>query len=145
LKELAVIHYYFLSPTMMRSTLLMLCFIGTCSARRVQSAGQEGGARDWELEHLALKRAGMIGNAELGMANLKQAMRDPLLLADVARGLRHPEGRAELVKMLANPSFQHEMKRLNEANGALAGFLTPEFYAVEQKREMLQMRSQAFS
>jgi hypothetical protein len=64
---------------------------------------------------------------------LKQAMRDPSLLADIAQGLRHPEGRAELVKMLANPTFQQEMKALIEANGVVAEFLTPEFYAKEQK------------
>jgi hypothetical protein len=101
----------------------------------VQSVGQENGARDWELENIALQRAGIIDDAELGMANLKQAMRDPLLLADVASGLRHPEGRAELVKMLANPSFQEQMTALIEANGCPADFLTAEFYAREQKTE----------
>merc|ERR1719284_734713 len=120
---------------MMRSMLLMLCLMGTCSARRMQSVGQEHGARDWELENIALHRAGIIDDAELGMANLKQAMRDPLLLADVASGLRHPEGRAELVKMLANPSFQEQMAALIEANGCPADFLTAEFYAREQKTE----------
>merc|ERR1719487_2535214 len=62
-------------------------------------------------------------------------MRDPSLLSDVARGLRHAEGRAELTKMLANPSFQEQMKALIEVNGAVADFLTPEFYAKEQKTE----------
>jgi hypothetical protein len=41
----------------------------------------------------------------------------------------------ELVKMLANPSFQQQMKDLIEANGGVPGFLTPEFYAGEQKTE----------
>merc|ERR1711865_84 len=67
------------------------------------------------------------------MANLKQAMRDPSLLADVAHMLRHAESRAELFKMLANPSFQKQMKTLIEANGAVADFLTLEFYAKERK------------
>jgi hypothetical protein len=69
------------------------------------------------------------------MANLKEAMRDPSLLADVARGLRHPEGRAELVKLLANPSFQKQMKALISENGAPAEFLTLEFYGKEQLTE----------
>merc|ERR1719382_2071308 len=62
-------------------------------------------------------------------------MRDPSLLADISQGLRHPEGRAELMKMLANPSFQQQMKALIEANGAVADFLTPEFYAKEQTED----------
>jgi hypothetical protein len=69
------------------------------------------------------------------MENLKQAMRDPSLLADVARGLHHPEGQAELVKILANPSFRQQMEALIDANGALADFLTPEFYADKIKTE----------
>jgi hypothetical protein len=79
--------------------------------------------------------AGGMNDAELGMANLKQAMRDPSLLADVARGLRQPEGQIELMKMLANPSLQRQMKTIIAANGALADFLTLEFYAEEQQTE----------
>merc|ERR1719356_2275702 len=62
-------------------------------------------------------------------------MHDPALLADIAQGLRHPEGQGELVKMLANPSFQQEMKDLIDANGVVADFLTPEFYAKEQTED----------
>merc|ERR1719293_474440 len=62
-------------------------------------------------------------------------MRDPSLLADVARFLRHADSQVELVKMLASPSFQQQMKALIKANGAVADFLTPEFYAREQKTE----------
>jgi hypothetical protein len=101
----------------------------------VQSLVQENGVRDWEVENSALYLAGTINDAELGMANLKQAMRDPSLLADVARSLRHPEGRMDLIKMLATPSFQQEMKDLIEANGVLADFLKLEYYAKEQKSD----------
>jgi hypothetical protein len=97
----------------------------------VQSAGEEHGARDWELENSALRLAGAVNDAELGMANLKQAMNDQALLVDVADGLRHPEGRAELIKMLANPSFQQQMQALIEANGTPADFLNLEFYGRE--------------
>jgi hypothetical protein len=113
---------------MMRSTLLMLCLALTCNARRVQ----ENDARAWELKNGALQRAGVINNAELGMANLNQAMHDPGLLADIADGLRQPEGAVELMKMLANPSFQHQMKALIETDGVLADFLSLEFYAKEK-------------
>jgi hypothetical protein len=99
----------------------------------VQSSGEGTGARDWEIENGALQRAGVINDAELGMANLKQAMRDPSLLADIASGLRTPEGQVELSKMLANPNFQEQMKALIDANGALGDFLTLEFYAKKQE------------
>ena len=94
-----------------------------------------GDAREWELENVARHKTGELNTAELGMANLKRAMSDPALLADVARGLRHAAGQAELIKLMANPSFQQQMKALLEANGALADFLTPEFYAKEQKAD----------
>jgi hypothetical protein len=108
--------------------LFVLCLISPCSTRRVQSIGAESGVRHWELENIALE----LNDAELGMANLKRAMSDPALLADVARGLRHAAGQAELIKLMANPSFQQQMKALFDANGALASFLTPQFYAKEQ-------------
>jgi len=114
---------------MLRSMLFVLCLISPCSARRVQSIGAESGVRHWELENIALE----LNDAELGMANLKRAMSDPALLADVARGLRHAAGQAELIKLMANPSFQQQMKALIDANGALASFLTPQFYAKEQE------------
>jgi len=116
---------------MMRAILLIACFLSTGSARRVQNVRQECEARDWELKNSALQ----FNDAELGMVNLKQAMSDPALLADVARQLRQPEGRADLAKMLANPSFQQQMKDLIEANGAVADFLTPQYYAVERKND----------
>jgi len=109
--------------------LFVLCLISPCSARRVQSIGAESGVRHWELENIALE----LNDAELGMANLKRAMSDPALLADVARGLHHAAGQAELIKLMANPSFQQQMKALIDANGALASFLTPQFYAKEQE------------
>jgi hypothetical protein len=55
-------------------------------------------------------------------------MHDSSLLSDVASGLRGPEGRAELAKMLANPNFQGQMKSLVDANGVLADFLILEYY-----------------
>jgi len=109
--------------------LFVLCLISPCSARRVQSIGAESGVRHWELENIALE----LNDAELGMANLKRAMSDPALLADVARGLRHAAGQAELIKLMANPSFQQQMKDLIDANGALPSFLTPQFYAKEHE------------
>jgi hypothetical protein len=67
--------------------------------------------------------------------NLKSAIYDPELLKEMADGLRHPEGRAELVKMMASPMFQEQAKRVVDnmkANGVFANFLRPESYAKTQ-------------
>jgi len=106
---------------------LMLCCV-TCYTRRVQVAGLESAVRTWELENSLRAR----NDAELGMANLKQAMQDPSLLADLALGLRQPDMQVELVKMLANPDFQQQMKTIIATNGAPADFLTLEFYGEKQ-------------
>jgi hypothetical protein len=105
---------------MIRAMLLMLCCMSACSRP------------DWELQNSNLYHLGALNEAELGMANLKQAMLDPSLLADVARGLRSRESQAALIKMLAKPSFQEEMKNLIAENGEVAEFLTPGFYAKKE-------------
>merc|ERR1739848_559843 len=54
---------------------------------------------------------------------------------EMAEGLRHPEGRAELIKLMANPKFQEQAKRVADnmrANGVFAGFLEPAFYAKKE-------------
>merc|ERR1719145_414058 len=78
---------------------------------------------------------GEITDAELGLLNLKKAIYDPVVLKELANGLRHPEGRAELVKMMANPRFQEQAKRVVDnmkASGVFANFLRPESYAKTQ-------------
>merc|ERR1719379_3360743 len=69
------------------------------------------------------------------MLNLMNAMLDPSLLKGMAESLRQPEARAELIKMMANPDFQEQAKRVAEdlrASGMVANFLKPEFYARKQ-------------
>jgi hypothetical protein len=116
----------------MRSIVCVLVGLAiTGSARRVQSAG----VRDWESENMVRNLKGEINDAELGMLNLMNAMLDPSLLKGMAEGLRQPEGRAELIKMMANPDFQEQAKRVAEdlrASGVVANFLKPEFYAKKQ-------------
>jgi len=54
----------------------------------------------------------------------------------MAAGLRHPEGRAELVKMMANPTFQDQAKRVTDnmkASGVFSDFLMIEAYAKTKK------------
>jgi len=102
------------------------------SARRVQTSV---GGQDWESENAVRNLKGEINDAELGLLNLKSAMRDPSLLKEMAEGLRHPEGRAELIKLMANPRFQEQAKRVADnmrANGVFAGFLEPAFYAKKE-------------
>merc|ERR1719217_285261 len=56
-------------------------------------------------------------------------------MKEMAEGLRRVEGKAELVKMMANPDFQEQAKRVADdlrASGVVANFLKPEFYARKQ-------------
>merc|ERR1719162_1623480 len=69
--------------------------------------------------------------AELGLANLKMAMRDQSLMSEVAEGMRQPEGLTELVKIMADPKFQKHAQGLAEqmkASGILTNFLKLEYY-----------------
>jgi len=121
---------------MNKAAVVLACLACVGNARRVQTTIErsEGSdvARDWELENIALHRAGDINEAELGLNNLKSAMHDPSLLSEVAQMLRQPEGRAELIKMMANPQFQDQAKRAAEqveSVGIPADILKLEFYA----------------
>jgi hypothetical protein len=87
--------------------------------------------RDWEMENIALHRAGHMNDAELGLANMKYAMHDPALLGEIAQMLRQPEGRAQLTRMMAKPSFQEQARRVAaqmESSGVPADILKLEFY-----------------
>jgi hypothetical protein len=73
-----------------------------------------------------------MNDAELGLANLKMAMREASTLSEIAQELRSPEGLAEVVKLMANPDFQEQAKHVAETmrtNGIMADFLTFEHYA----------------
>jgi len=90
------------------------------------------GVADWELENSAKYRKGELNEAELGMSNLKMAMRDPSLMSEVAQWLRQPEGKSQLIKMLAKPGFMDQAKVVAESikkNGRLPAVLTLEYYA----------------
>merc|ERR1719450_1557165 len=115
---------------------VLVAFTVIGSARRVQtSSAGFAGAREWESENMVRYSKGEITDAELGLLNLRNAMRDPALLKEMADALRQPEGRAELIKMMANPDFQEQAKRAAadlRASGVVANFLKPEFYARKQ-------------
>merc|ERR1719161_2067615 len=87
---------------------------------------------EWELENSAKYRAGELNEAELGVANLKMAMRDPSMMSEVAQWLRQPEGQTQLIKMMANPDFQDQARDVADAikkDGRLPNFLRIEYYA----------------
>ena len=48
------------------------------------------------------------------MANLKNAMRDPSVMGEVAQMMKDPENMAALKKMMADPNFQAQAKRMQE-------------------------------
>jgi len=126
----------------MRSIVCVLAGLAVIgSARRVQtSSAAFAGAREWESENMIRYSKGEITDGELGLLNLKNAMQDPSMLKEMAAGLRHPEGRAELVKMMANPMFQEQAKRVADnmkASGVFSDFLRPEAYAKTQKSKTL--------
>jgi hypothetical protein len=93
----------------------------TCSAC-IGSAVSE-----WELTNAALYRAGALNDAELGAHNLKNAMSDPALFSEVAsevRGMLHTaEGLADVIKMIANPSFQEQAADVNSKDKASSASL----------------------
>jgi len=111
---------------MRKAVIAFACSLGVSYARKAS------GVADWELANNAKYRAGELNEAELGVANLKMAMRDPSLLSEVAEWLRHPEGQSQLVKMMASPSFQEEAADVADKikkDGRLPNFLTLEHYA----------------
>merc|ERR1719310_812754 len=85
----------------------------------------QGQARDWELDNIEKHKAGEMNAAELGMANLKNAMKDPSVLGEVAQMMKDPENMAALKKMMSDPTFQAQAKRMQEqmaASGELPDF-----------------------
>jgi hypothetical protein len=117
-------------------TLALALFVGVVDARRTRSAVTPSPAgiqaREWEVENAALYREGEMNHGELGVANLKMAMRDSSLMSEVAEWLRQPEGQGELIKMMADTNFQEQAKGAADklkVDGALPNFLNLEYYA----------------
>jgi hypothetical protein len=113
---------------------VLVCLAVTGHARSIGEAA----AREWEMKNMYLNVEGEITDGELGMLNLMNAMQDPSLMRSMAEALRQPEGKAELIKMMADPSFQAEAKEAAddlEASGIVANFLKPEFYASKPEKK----------
>jgi hypothetical protein len=116
--------------------LALVCSVCAGNTRRVQpSVEKSQHGRDWELDNYALSQGGQMNDAELGLANLKMAMHEPSKMSEIAQYLRSSEGRAELVKMMANPDFQEQATHVVEkmkTHGIMADFLKLEHYADKQ-------------
>jgi len=110
-----------------------VALVVACSACAGYARKPSLGVADWELENSAKYRAGELNEAELGVANLKMAMRDPSMMSEVAQWLRQPEGKSQLVKMMAGREFQDQAKdvadKIKDSEGRLPNFLTLEYYA----------------
>jgi len=103
-----------------------------CSARRVQNI-------DYDF-----RDQGALNDAELGAATLKNALRDPSLFKQVAEDLRDVETLAEVVKMMADPSFQeqaNEAAKQLEASGFPVDIFKLENYVDEGELETAQSKS----
>lgn len=70
------------------------------------------GAREYELQNAARHRAGELNDAELGIANLKQAMGDPSMMGSIMEMMKDPNTMAEVQKMMSNPAFQAQAQRV---------------------------------
>jgi len=92
---------------------------------------------DWESQNSAKYRKGELNEAELGLENLKMAIRDPSLMSEVAQWMRQPDGQKQLVKMMAKPEFQEQARdvanKVKNSKGRLPNFLTLEYYAPKDK------------
>jgi len=76
------------------------------------AAPQAADPREYELENMARHRTGELNDAELGMANLKQAMGDPGLMKGIAEMMKDPNTMAEVQKMMSDPAFQAQAQRV---------------------------------
>lgn len=111
---------------------MMAAMKGMGAAGMGESPSAQGSAREWELENIERHKAGEMNAAELGMANLKNAMKDPSVMGEVAQMMKDPENMAALKKMMADPSFQQQAKRVAaqmKASGDLPDFSSPEMQA----------------
>jgi len=98
---------------------------GGAAARGAGAGASEyagAGGHEYEMENLARHRAGELNDAELGMANLQKAVKDPSAMAEMAKMMQDPENQAALQKMMSDPSFQAQAKRVAaqmQASGAM--------------------------
>merc|ERR1719160_2342551 len=74
------------------------------------------------MENLARHRAGELNDAEMGMANLKNAMGDPNMMKGIAEMMKDPNTMAEVQKMMSDPAFKAQAQRAMQDMQASGGF-----------------------
>jgi len=83
------------------------CLICIGHARMVPT---ELEGRDWELKNLARYHAGELSEAELGIANFVDALKDPSVLLEAAKLMNDPEVLAEVMQSLNDPEFVKQLE-----------------------------------
>merc|ERR1719483_2027103 len=97
------------------------------NAEAEQNSGEApaGNAREWELENAARHKTGELNSAELGMANMQQAMKDPSVMAETMKMMQDPEAQRKIKEMMADPTFQAQaqqaMAAMKQGGGLQAG------------------------
>ena len=75
-------------------------------------ANAMGGAREYEIENMERHRAGELNTAELGMANMQQALKDPSAMAEMAEMMKDPDNMRQVQAMMKDPAFQAQAKKM---------------------------------
>jgi hypothetical protein len=83
-------------------------------AMRMQQDAYGGNAREYEIENMARHRAGELNTAELGMANMKNALKDPSAMQEMAEMMKDPENVQAVQNMMKDPAFQAQAKKMME-------------------------------
>jgi hypothetical protein len=90
------------------------------------------GVHAWEWQNLQRYHAGQLNDAELGWANLQNAMGDQSLMSEVAEWLRRPDGRSQLIQMMGDPKFISQAKETAEKlkkDGEMPNLFRLEYYS----------------
>ena len=87
----------------------MMAQMGLGNGAGMPGGGGGGGAggavpREWEADNIARHRTGELNDAELGMANLKQAMGDPALMGSIREMMKDPNTMREVRAAGSNSS-----------------------------------------
>lgn len=69
-------------------------------------------ASEWELRNADRHKAGELNTAELGMANLQQAARDPSVMQGVMEMMKDPNTRKEVEALMADPAFKAQAQQM---------------------------------
>merc|ERR1719393_1205711 len=77
-----------------------------------QEAYGAAGARDYEMENMARHRAGELNTAELGFENMKNAIKDPSALNEMAELMKDPDNVRQVQQMMSDPAFQAQARKM---------------------------------